>query len=102
VIWLRRDEGVNRRKVVLTLILYTLIWASYWQLDLICSPLVWSLKPPKDIFLLPFNIPIHVTLAYCLFYGIMIVSTFMLCLMSLVDISRYLIAAYKARGNRKP
>jgi hypothetical protein len=58
-------------KRLLWITLYALFWAGLWQLDLICAPLVWQLD---EVFLLPFNLPIHVQYAYCLFYAWIILS----------------------------
>ena len=60
------------------------MWAAFWQLDLICSPLVWNKLPPDAVFLLPFDIPMRVRDAYCMFYGIMIISSFILLILAVL------------------
>ena len=89
------------RLVMLKILLYSAIWGSFWQLDLICAPLVWSLKPPRDIFLLPFNIPIHVTIAYCLFYAILIISTILLMILTFYPYAKEVYRVLSKHLNRR-
>jgi len=55
--------------------LYALFWAGLWQLDMICASQIWS---REWYWMLPFNIPIHVQYAYCLFYAWIILSAHIL------------------------
>jgi hypothetical protein len=53
---------------------YGMFWAGLWQLDLLVCPAVWEHRLPLDTFLLPFDIPISSTKAYCLFYAWIIIG----------------------------
>ena len=60
-----------RRAIIAAL----LFMGGSWQLDLLIAPAVWHLNQYienfNEPFLLPFNIPIHKQMAYCLFFSMM-------------------------------
>jgi len=58
-----------RRAITATL----LFMGGSWQLDILVAPALWHLEQYienfNEPFLLPFNIPIHKQIAYCLFFS---------------------------------
>jgi len=63
--------NVHKRSIVAVL----LFMSGAWQLDLLVAPALWHLddfiEHYNEPFLLPFNIPIHKQMAYCLFFTLM-------------------------------